>query len=89
MKQKWIVIFLFAIGYLSSCTENERARNYGGSAEIELPKGQKLINVTWKDDDLWYITRPMVKSDTASTYTFHEKSSWGNMEGTYIIHEVK
>lgn len=80
---------LIAIVSLISCTENERAKEYGGSAELELPKGQKLINVTWKETNLWYLTRPMKASDSAEVYEFKEKSSWGTWEGTYIIKEIK
>ncbi len=72
-----------------SCTENSKAKNYGGKAELELPVGEKLVNVTWKDEDLWYLTRPMMPTDTACTYTFSEESSWGVWEGTYIIKETK
>jgi hypothetical protein len=80
---------LLLVAGLFSCTENSRAKNFGGEAEITLPQGQKLINVTWKDNHLWYISRPMNASDTATTYTFHEKSSWGKWEGTFLIHESK
>lgn len=86
---KKLSFYLIGILFLVSCTENSRARNFGGEAEITLPQGQKLINVTWKDNHLWYITRPMIVSDSAISYTFHEKSSWGNWEGTYTIHELK
>jgi hypothetical protein len=84
MKKLLPLLLLF-----SACTKNEKAKNYGGTAEIDLPNGQKLVTATWKDDDLWYLTRPMLPCDSAVTYTFKEKSSFGYMEGTYIIHEVK
>jgi hypothetical protein len=83
---------LFAIGViamLGSCTENSRVRNFGGDGIIKLPKGQKLVNMTWKNDDIWYLTRPMNSTDVAETYKFHEESSWGMVEGTYKIIETK
>lgn len=83
------LILLFTCLYIGGCTENTRAKNFGGQAELNLPKGQKLVNVTWKEDDLWYLTRPMTQTDSAVSYTFHEKSSWGTLEGTYTIHETK
>lgn len=46
-------------------------------------------NVTWKEDNLWYLTRPMNENDVAETYNFNEKSSWGLVEGIYIIVEIK
>ena len=87
-----IITFLFGIFlflFFNSCTQNQRAKSFGGKAEIALPANQKLINATWKDDNLWYLTRPMTEVDSAVTYTFQEESSFGIMEGTYIIRERK
>lgn len=86
--KKLLLLWLFSCS-LDACTDNQSAKNYGGTAEVTLPAGEKLITATWKDDDLWYLTRPMLATDSAVTYTFKEKSSFGMMEGTYIIHETK
>jgi hypothetical protein len=48
-----------------------------------------LVNVTWKESQIWYLTRPMTSQDSCQIYTFHEESSWGMMEGTYTIIETK
>ena len=74
---------------ITGCTENSRVKNFGGTGEITLPKGEKLVNVTCKNDELWYITRPMSSTDSAMTYTFQEHSGFGIVEGTYIITETK
>jgi len=81
-------VFIMALT-VSSCTENMRAKQWGGNASLELPANQKLVVVTWKDNDLWYLTKPMTADDIAETYTFQEESSWGLLEGTYTIKEVK
>lgn len=86
---KLFTVLLLTILLISSCTENSKAKNFGGEASLELPKGQKLVNVTWKDANLWYLTRPMLATDSAETYTFHEQSSWGVWQGTYTIKETK
>jgi hypothetical protein len=93
-KKRSLIIFLIlvitiATLLLSSCTKNQRVKRYGGTATIELPAGQKLIHCTWKDSNLWYLTRPMSQKDSAETYTFQEKSNFGLREGTYIIKEKK
>lgn len=83
---------LLAIGMivmLGSCTENSRVKSFGGEGTINLPKGRKLVNVTWKETQIWYLTRPMNSTDVAETYQFHEESSWGMVEGTYNIVETK
>jgi hypothetical protein len=54
-----------------------------------LPNNQKLVNVTWKEGELWYLTRQMKQGEVAETYTFNEKSSFGLIEGTVIITENK
>jgi hypothetical protein len=93
-KKRSLILFLILItliiALLSSCTKNQRVKTFGGKATIELPRGQKLINCTWKEgDNFWYLTRPMGPKDSAEVYTFQEKSSLGLVEGTYIIKEVK
>jgi hypothetical protein len=90
MKKKRILLFgVLSVLLFVSCTQNSRARNFGGTANIELPKGEKLVTVTWKGEEIWYLTRPMSDNDVAETYTFNESSSWGIMEGKVIISEKK
>lgn len=71
------------------CTENQRAKSFGGTATEKLPANQKLVNLTWKDASLWILTKPMKKDDVAETYTFQEQSSYGMVQGTVIIVETK
>jgi hypothetical protein len=75
--------------FMVGCTDNIRARNFGGTANLDLPPNQKLVNVTWKEDDIWYLTRPMRDDELAETYSFQESSSFGMLEGTVKIHEIK
>ena len=86
---KKVILSILAISLLASCTENDRVKNYGGEGTINLPKGRKLVNVTWKDTEIWYLTRQMDLTDVAQTYQFHEESSYGFIEGTYNIIETK
>jgi hypothetical protein len=72
-----------------SCTENNRVKNWGGEGTINLPEGRKLVNITWKEGQIWYLTRQMTSNDVAETYKFQEESSLGVMEGTYNIVETK
>ena len=88
MKKLFILAIITSLG-LASCTENERAKRFGGTATINLPTGQKLVNVTWKDAQLWYLTRQMKPSDSAEAYEFKEESSFGIIEGTVKLVETK
>jgi hypothetical protein len=87
--KKGILAFLVLASALTSCTQNQRAKKLGGTSTINLPQGQKLVNVTWKDNQIWYLTRQMNSADSAEAYTFQEKSSYGIMEGTVILKESK
>ena len=65
------------------------AKHFGGDYTIELPAGKKLVNITWKDTELWYLTRDMKEGEEAETYTFQEDSTFDVMEGTVTIIETK
>ena len=86
--RKLLLGLVVGIG-LVSCTENSRVKTFGGTGDINLPKGQKLVNATWKGEQIWYLSRPFRKDEEAEVYIFQEESSWGVVEGTYYIHETK
>lgn len=83
------ILLTLVMTTLVGCTEQSNAKNLGGTYTMELPKGKKLLEVTWKDDELWYLTRDMKEDEQAETYEFKEDSSFGIMEGTVIIKETK
>lgn len=87
--KKIITISLLTITVMSLAGCNTMTRQFGGTSTVELPKGQKLVNVTWKESDLWYLTKPMTDNDKAETYEFTEDSNLGMMEGKVIIKESK
>ena len=86
--KKFLIASLIILSF-SSCTDNQRARSFGGSEVIELPKGHRLIEATWKETQLWYLTEPMPEGYTPTTKTFQEKSSYGVWEGTVIFKESR
>ena len=66
---------------------NALAKDWGGTARVDLPSGTKLINVTWKDADLWYLVRCRRTNEVAESYTFIEKSELGVFQGTVVLEE--
>ena len=85
---KKIVAILMAVIILSGC--HETPRSFGGSMTLELPKGQKLEEITWKDDSaLWYLTRPMREDEKPETHTFKADTEWGVFEGTVTVIESR
>ena len=86
---KKIILILVAAFCLCSCTEQMMTREWGGEMTIELPKGQELMMVTWKDDDLFYLTKPMSEDYVPTTKTFRESSSFGILESTVYFVETR
>lgn len=85
---KKFILLLAMIFCLTGCQNT--TKNWGGSMTIELPKGQKLEEITWKgDSDLWYLTRPMREDEVAETHTFQQDTEFGIFEGTVTIIETK
>lgn len=97
------VIFIIIMLYFGGCTENQEVKNFGSknkiileegnrfgsNGKIILEEGRKLVNITWKQNSLWILTKPMTATDVAESYEFSEESSFGVLEGTYTIIEVK
>lgn len=80
------MVFVFCF-MLTGC--QAVTRSWGGEMTLDLPADQKLMKITWKDDSLWYLTRPMAPDEVAETYTFQESSNTGLLEGTVTINETK
>lgn len=86
---KKFILILIATTCLCSCTEQIMTREWGGEMTIELPKGQELMMVTWKDDNLFYLTRPMAEDYVPAKKTFKESSAYGIMESTVYFVETR
>lgn len=91
MKRAFLSFGIAAVLVITAfgCTDNIRARQFGGTANVDLPKNQKLLMVTWKEDDLWFLTRDMREDEKTESYSLRESSSWGVWEGTVKLHESK
>lgn len=72
---------------LPSCTENQRAKGYGGTATVNLPPGTKFVGATWKEDALWFSYRPTAPGETPTVITLQEQSSFGLVEGKVVFQE--
>lgn len=69
-----------------SCTCNQMARAWGGSQTIELEPGRRLLNCTFKEDDIWILARKDTLVEPDTLY-FYEHSSYGLLQGTVMIVE--
>lgn len=68
---------ILAASMFSSCTANTRAKNWGGKETIEIKPNERVVNLTWKNDQLWILTEDTVTHQLH----FREKSAWGLIEG--------
>ena len=90
MKKKLCSIMVIGVMMAALLTGCQGAtKSFGGSMTLNLEPNQKLEEITWKDDSLWYLTRPMTDDDIAETHTFQQSSEWGIFEGTVTIIETK
>lgn len=80
---------LFLISCFVGCTEQMQIRSFGGDGTVKLPAGKKLINATWKESNLWVLTRPMRTDEQPETFLFQESSSFGIMEGSITFIETR
>ena len=82
-----LVLFLALILMLTGCSQQSIARNWGGTYKIDLQAGQELEVVTWKDDDLWILTKDRPADEPAETHRYFADSAYGFFEGEIIIYE--
>ena len=83
-------IKLLVIGslvFMAGCSDNTSARLAGGEMTINLDKDQKLVNITWKHNNIWYLTRKARSGEIPEVYSFREKSQYGVWQGEITIIE--
>lgn len=85
MRKTLILLAVVFVLMLTGCQSG--TRNLGGNMTLELDPGEKLEEITWKDNSLWYLTRPMREDETAETHVFKQSSEFGVFEGTVTVVE--
>lgn len=80
-------ILLTILAFLMLSCDNYIARHLGGTETITLPAGERLIQATWKETSLWYMTEPMPDGYQPRKIEFKEKSPSGTLEGKVIFIE--
>ena len=79
------IFFLLVVLSLVSCSDQQMARSFGGTETVTLEPGKRLVNITWKENDLWILTKQDTTNPT--TYSFKQKSVAGVLSGEVIIKE--
>lgn len=83
---KRIFVILLTVLSLTSCDQTI-TRNFGGTTTVNLEPGEKLIEVTWKNYNVWYLVEPMESDYIPKTKIFKENSRVGILEGKVIFIE--
>lgn len=80
--KKLIAAIVAVVGLvgLTGC-EQYVTNKLGGTTELKIPEGSRLVNVTWKLDNIWYL----VYFENTNTCHFKESTSMGVLEGTVVI----
>lgn len=86
---KKILCLIGIIAVLTSTGCQYTTQNLGGNMTLTLKPNQKLEEITWKDNGLWYLTRPMREDEEPETHTFQQKSNTGVFKGTVTVIESK
>ena len=81
------ILIIISIFCLVGC--QGAVKDFGGSMTLKLPENTKLEMITWKEDSLWYLTRPMRENEEAEVHTFQQSSEFGVFEGTVTVVETK
>jgi len=79
--KKFLTLAVILTVLFISCTDNQRARRFGGTETIKIESQEKFINIAWKDDDLWVVLQDTI----TGIYYAKEKSSFGMMQGKVVI----
>lgn len=94
MKKKFIlfailIVTAMIIVLIWRSTDQLRAKKFGGTMKVNIEQGHKLVNVTWKENDLWILSRPIKEGEVIEVepYVFQQKTSFGIKEGKVEIFE--
>ena len=87
MKKFFIIVM--SIFCLTSCDQYV-SKKLGGTTTINLEKGEKLVEATWKEGgNLWYLVEPMDSNYTPKVKVFKESSMYGVLEGKVVFIESR
>lgn len=89
MKKIYLFLSLLTILNFSSCTEQERVRNFGGKMEIEVPAGYMVTSAIWKESELFYFLEPMEEGYVPKEKKFIESSGYGIWESEVTFKEKR
>lgn len=72
-----ILMLLICIFLVSSCTSTSYL-SLGGKTELDLPEGEKLVDISWhsSENNLWILVTAREDNEEPKTYYFYQ---WGGI----------
>lgn len=71
-----ISVLLICVFLFSSCTSTSHL-SLGGKTELDLPEGEKLLDISWQSNsDLWILVTAREENEEPKTYYFYQ---WGGI----------
>ena len=58
-------------------------------ATLTLDPNHKLVEIAFRDNEMWILTKPMEKKDTTNVYYFERLSINGESKYLWTIKEIK
>lgn len=80
-------LMVAAVALMLSGCDQTMSRQFGGTTTINLPCGEKYINASWKENNLWYATHPATAGEMFYTIVYRESSIVGILEGKVMFYE--
>ena len=60
---------------------------YGVSSVVNLRRGERLVGASWRDSNLWILTRVARDGESPGEYVFREVSRMGWFEESVTVRE--
>lgn len=77
---KKILLSALAVIALAGCDQS-LTRNFGGTTNVSIPQDAQLLNVTWKEHNLWVL----YFEPSTGRCVFKEQSVVGVLQGSVVI----
>jgi hypothetical protein len=71
----------------AGCTGRVGGGDYGRTFAVKLRPGEKLVTASWRETDLWVLTRGARPGEVPESYVFRELSRTGWFEASVTIGE--
>lgn len=89
-KWLWLIIaILLSVGIYAGIDNQAVTKTMSGTTTVTLEPNRKLVSLSWKDNNLWVLSRNMKPREAPNVYHYDERSRFGVLEGRVIVIESK